>query len=553
MVFVLATGCEDELIETNDNPDVLTDINPENQFLSATISIHGQDFEAYYDFYRRIMPWMQYVTPLNGNGISFTTNVENFSNRYSRLYTGIGDALTDLEQLVSELTEEEQPRYVYMISIARILKAYYTYYVSDIYGSIPYEEAWMARYGGTLTPSYDHQQTLFESLDGDIEASIATLKTSQTASQISLSTYDQYFSGDIQSWVRAGNALRLKIATRLIKRNPAKATEIAAEVLSDDADNLMSSNAQGWVFKSTASFVSGGNWNPDNLLAAKPLVDFMWDYSDPRLDAFFAPNDYSQATIDILIADGELEAGTTESARRYFGSFTSPDDASAPGNAVYYDSRSAVINGTATSVDTLSLIQRRLFQPSFDEVGDGTAGTGLVNIPVITYADFCLMRAELAARGLTNEDAKTFYDAGVTASIQWYDEIAIEAGLINYTPVTQDEIDDYLARTDIAFDDAKALDQIGSQAYLNFFRQPAEGWASWKRTGHPSTTSVVALTDMKSNGTSLSIPRRAPLSLLDETSLNYENQRAAYDEMAQESGFGAGPTDAFGRVWWDVE
>jgi hypothetical protein len=343
----------------------------------------------------------------------------------------------------------------------------------------------------------------------------------------------------------------LKIATRLIKRNPTKVEEIAAEVLSDDAANLMSSNAQGWVFKSTAAFVSGGNWNPDGLFSTKPIVDFMWDYSDPRLDAFFAPNGYSQSTIDVLIDEGELDAGTTESSRRYFGSFTSPDDAADPDNEVYYDFRTANINGTETRVDTLSLIQRRLFQPSFDE-GNG-AGTGLVNIPVITYADFCFMRAELAARGLTNEDAETFYNAAVTASIQWYDQIAIEGGLTNYTPVTQDEIDDYLAQPDIAFDDARALDQIGSQAYLNFFRQPAEGWGSWKRTGYPNTTSVVAITDMRSNGSSLPIPRRAPLPLLNETSLNYENQQAAYDEMEQDGGFGAGPADAFGRVWWDME
>jgi hypothetical protein len=551
LVCVLATGCEEELIEANKNPDVLNEIAPENQFLAATISIHSQDFEAYYDFYRRIMPWMQYVTPLNGNGINFTDNVENFSNRYGRLYTGIGDALTDVEKLVTKLPEEEQPRYVYMINISRILKAYYTFYVSDIYGSVAYAQAWQARYGGTLTPVYDSQQTLFNTLDADVKAAIAVLKTAQPEPQISLGNYDQYFRNDTKGWIRAANALRLKIATRLVKRDASKAGQIASEVLAEGADNLMANNDQGWVFKSTAAFVSGGNWNPDGLYSTQPIVDFMWDKSDPRLDAFFSPNGYSQATIDVLIDEGELEAGTVEEARRYFGSFTSPDDAIDPDNQKYYTARTATIDGTDTRVDTLSLIQRRLFQPSFDE-GNGT-GTGLVNLPVITYADFCFMRAELAARGVTSEDAEQQYINGVVASIRWYDKIATEAALGNYTPVTQTEIDNYLAKPGIAFDDTKALDQISSQAYLNFFRQPAEGWAVWKRTGFPNTTSVLALTDMKSSGSSLPIPRRAPLQLLNETSLNYENQKAAYDEMAQEAGFGAGPTDAFGRVWWDMQ
>ena len=75
----------------------------------------------------------------------------------------------------------------------------------------------------------------------------------------------------------------------------------------------------------------------------------------------------------------------------------------------------------------------------------------------------------------------------------------------------------------------------------------------WKRTGLPNTTTVLPLTDMKSSGASLAVPRRAPLPLLSEASANYTNQKAAYEAMAQESGFGTSPTDAFGRVWWDKE
>src|SRR5687767_8878202 len=89
---VLATSCSDEdFIDANKNPDILTEVAPENQFLSAALSIHTQDFEAYYDLYRRIMPWMQYVTPQNGNAANFTKNIDNFANRYGRLYTGVGD------------------------------------------------------------------------------------------------------------------------------------------------------------------------------------------------------------------------------------------------------------------------------------------------------------------------------------------------------------------------------------------------------------------------------------------------------------------------------
>ena len=554
LACAIAIGCSDEdFIEANKNPDVIYELAPENQFLSATLSIHSQDFEAYYDFYRRIMPWMQYVTPLNGNVVNFTDDASNFSQRYGRLYTGVGDALTDLEQIVSEMPEAEQQRYVHMVNIARILKYYYTFYVSDIYGSIPYTDAWQARYGGTLTPAYDDQQEIFAALDMDIENAISALETTPAAPQVSLGNFDQYYRGDVASWIRAGNALRLKIAMRQIKRDAGTVQTIAQEVLSEPAANLMSDNSQSWVFESTASFVSGGNWNPDGLYATKPLVDFMWNNNDPRLDAFFQPNGYSQDTINVLIAQQDLDPGTTEASRRYIGSFTSPDAAASPANQEFYVRRTAVIDGNNRTIDTLSLIQRRLFQPSFNETAEiGGEGSGTVNIPVITYAEFCFMRAELAARGLTTEDAGTWYNEGVRSSINWYDQIALDARLLNYTPVTDTEIYDYLMQPGIAFNPAIALDQIASQAFLHFFKQPAEGWALWKRTGMPNTTTVVSLVDMRSNGAPTEIPRRAPLPLLNEESANYENQKAAYDRMAANPGFGI-PTDAFGRVWWDVE
>lgn len=109
-VGLLVTSCEKQaFVDVNTNPDALSAVPPQNQFLNATISIHSQDFEAYYDLYRRIMPWMQYTTDLNGNQGAFTQNFDNFANRYGRLYSGIGDRLYDLEKLVEGLPPKSSP------------------------------------------------------------------------------------------------------------------------------------------------------------------------------------------------------------------------------------------------------------------------------------------------------------------------------------------------------------------------------------------------------------------------------------------------------------
>ncbi|MCF0038657.1 SusD/RagB family nutrient-binding outer membrane lipoprotein [Dyadobacter fanqingshengii] len=545
------SSCEKQaFVDINKNPDALTEIPPQNQFLNATTGIHGQDFEAFYDLYRRIMPWMQYNTLLSGNQGSFTLNFDNFANRYGRLYNGVGDRLYDLEQLVGKLEPAEQPRYDQMIQIARILKAYYSFYVSDIYGSIPYSEAFQGRYGGTLQPKYDTQQELFARLDGEIKAAVAALKVSPAVPQYSLGSYDQYYKGDTQKWIKAANALRLRMALRVQKADAAAGTAIITDVLAQPATDLMASNADAWIFISNATFTGdagGGNWNTDELRAPKPMVDFMWEKSDPRIDAFFTPNGYSQANINLLIAEKKLPAGTT-AGRRYVGSFTSPDDSRLTANVQrYYTAK--VINSNKENVDTLSLIQPRLFSTGKADAA-GNAGTGQSYLPVITYAEYCFMRAEIALKTTGAASAKTWYEAGVRSSLEWYNEVGVNAKLTNYTATTPAEITAYLAKPGIAFDAAKAMDQIGSQSYLNFMKQPQEGWALYKRTGYPNPTSIVPLPRLTYLNVPLTIPRRAPITLPTQSDPNYANKKAAYDAMAALPGFGD-LTSAAGRVWWD--
>ncbi|WP_247236001.1 SusD/RagB family nutrient-binding outer membrane lipoprotein [Telluribacter sp. SYSU D00476] len=548
----LMTSCEKQaFVDINTNPDALSAVPPQNQFLNASKSIHDQDFEAYYDFYRRIMPWMQYTTDLNGNQGAFTQTWDNFSQRYGRLYNGIGDRLYDIEKLVEKMPTEEQARYQHMIRIARILRSYYTFYVSDIFGSIPYSEAFQARYGGTLQPGYDSQQEIFAQLDTDLKEAISTLKAAPSAPQVSLGQYDQYYGGNAQQWVKAGNALRLKIALRQVNADRTKAETIIKEVLSQPAGDLMASNEDSWVYRANAAFTGGGNFDPTTLRAPKPMVDFMWENKDPRLDAFFTPNSYSQANVDLLVANNMLPAGTQAPARRYVGSFTNPDEVrSQTVIQRYYTPRMVTSNGQQLSIDTLSFIQPRLFSATIADA-NGNAGTGFSYLPVITFADFAFMRAEAAARGITAESAKTWYETGVVSSIRWYDTIAQGANLTNYTPVTQAEIDAYMAEPEVAFNPAKALEQIASQAYLHFLKQPTEGWATWKRTGFPNANSVVPMPTLTNNGATLVLPRRAPLGLINPNDPNFANKQAAYEEMSRIQGFGRDPQDATGRVWWD--
>lgn len=517
LLLLTIQGCKkQDFVEDNINPNTLYSVSPEDQFLAATVGMED-DFEAYYDNYRRIMWWMQMSTDANGNRQNFTRDVSNFDTRYGKIYYGrVGPRLADIPHLIAAMPEEEQGAYLNEQSIAQIFMVYYAFYVSDINGSIPYTEAFQARYGGITEPKYDTQDSLFMIFDQQLKDAVSMLK-SNAPNQKSYDNNDQFFKGDITKWIKAANALRLRIAMRLMKVDINRMKSIVTDVLSNPGD-LMQSNDDNWVLITLSNgFGSGGNWSAVGFRAPKPTLDFMVVKEDPRLRLFYSKD-----------REGN-----------YVGSYTNPDSVTA--HAALY----------ARGDTGISPIQYRLFDATDVDL-EGNTSSGENFYPIITYADQCFMRAELAARNITTENAADLYTQGITASIQFYNQRAVKATVPIDSEVTDDEISKYLQMPGIAYDASMAIDQIACQAYINFYKNANEAWALYKRTGLPNQNSVLSLPVLTSGGSPLPIPRRAPLGLPQENTPNYENRKAAYDQMATDPGFGTDPNDAFGRVWWDA-
>jgi hypothetical protein len=521
--MVLAASCKkSEFVQANINPSTLTSVDPGAQFLYASTHFPS-DFENYYDYYRAIMPWMQYITNSAGNAPYFTDQGGNFNYRYANFYGNVGLTLADIPHLISNMTAAQQAQRIDENAIATIYKAEYAFYVSDVNGSIPYSQAFQGRYGGTLTPTYDTQENLFDSLDTEIKNAVSTLEATTESTQTLYGGNDPFYGGATDqavAWEKAGNALRLKIAMRLIKRNPTGVASIVSSVLADA--NQMASNTDGWVLLVGPAFATeSSNYNPTGFLASAPMVNFFNKYSDPREPIFFR----------------QVTGGG------YVGSPSDPDSCS----LAYWQN---LYKATDTPI---SQLQHRLFTPDFDENDGNGAGTGIGFYPVLTYAEYCFIRADLAFLGITTDNPSTWYNNGVTASIQFYDARATAAGIVGYTPVTATQISTYLAQPGITYNPTIGEQQIACQAYLDFFRQPSEGWAWWKRTGYPNTTTVLAWDPLTSSGTTNVPSRRVALTLLPTSDANYANQQAAYAQMATDPGFGSSPSDGLGRVWWDMQ
>ncbi|NQX42477.1 Starch-binding associating with outer membrane [Pedobacter steynii] len=555
LLCISISSCKKEkFVELNTNPQLLDKITPEQQFMNAIVRMQDRS-EWYYDNVRGIMPWMQMATGLNGNGASFVSESGSMRNvRFGIFYPGVGASLSDVEYIISKLSAEEQETRVHQLAITNIVKAYYAFYVSDINGSVPYTEAFQGKYGGTFTPKYNKQEELFNLLDEVLKTSVAKLTATPAVPQASFDTNDLFFKGDVSKWVKTANAVRLRMAMRLMKRDAAKMTARVQEALASSGQQ-MAGNADSWVFETAANFAPGGDWSVQNIRAPKGVVDFMYNNSDPRMKYFYQPNYFTRENFDAAKAQGKIPANAVYDNRRYYGVPVSPDVSSAPDFAKFFNSVQieSLIKGVKTPVtlDTLSNLQRRLFAAGEE------GGKGINFFPLITYAEVCFMRAELAARNVIADDAKMWYERGITASIQMYDDMASRALITDrqeknsYVPTKQEEITTYLTQPGVLFDPAKGVDMIASQAYLHFFKQPAEAWALYKRTGLPNHTSTLPLEKIIALGTEQQIPRRAALPLPGPGNLNYKNIINAYDDMKTDPDFGQGPTDMFGRVWWD--
>lgn len=546
MLSSLAACQKSKFAEINTDPEKLANIQPEGQFLDAVVQIHSGDFEYFYDYYRTIMPFTEMIVANGGNSANFISdNTGNANNRYGYYYTRIGNALTNVMKLIEAMPAEEQAKRAHEKAIAQILNIYYAWYVSDINGSIPYSEAFEARYTGNFTPKYDTQEELYTLWDQELKA-ISAVLADNSVSQVSYANNDLYYGGSSASWLKCANSLRLKIASRLSKVAPDKFKSIATEVLA--AGNLFESNSDNLELLAGDKFTQGGNWNPVGFHASKSLLDFMLANGDPRLRNFFQKNDYSRENFDSAVSQKALPANAVFPTNRYVGAFSSPDAVSA--NPGYFRTRK-IKNGQGNdqNLDTVSLIQYRLFQPEY--IFNGAVGQGHVTFPLLTYADICFLRAEMALKGIAGSDAEGWYYKGVEASIRSYDQMASDAKLVDYTPLTDNEINDYKNSAGVKYDAARAEGLIASQAFLNYFKTPNEAWAILKRLGMPNATTPLALEVMKASGVVQVIPRRASLNVADETNVNAANNRAALTEMAQNPDFGDGPSDIFGRVWWD--
>jgi hypothetical protein len=550
---LMLSSCTKNFADLNTSPVITTDPPPELLITQSVKSIVDRDFDWFYDAYQYQMQWMQFGVASPGTSPTGLFSPTNSNDFYNALYKNIGRNLVEIEDVVARKPQDQQAQYSNLIAIAKILKVYAAWRVSDANGSIPYTQAWQARSDANFTPAYDTQESLFTTWDAELKKAVETLAQGLPA-QVSYGANDIFYNGVAAKWATAGNVLRLKIAMRLLKRAPEKVSAVAKEVLASKA-GLFKSNSDEWKFVSgPQNFGRAGNWSMSNnpLSASKNMLDYMVDNKDPRLNLFFEKNSYTKELFDSLKLAGIYSPTAQYVDRRYVGLPSSPDKRTnaAYSNVFTVKRYTMVFNGKTVNrnADTVSFLQRRLFDLDAENGNDNGA---TYTQPILTYAEQCFMLAELAVRGMAEGDAKTYYENGITASVTAYDVIGNLAKIQDYAPLDAAAVQAYIAAPAVAFTGSTdvLLEKINIQNFLNHFKSPWEAWGAWKRAGVPKVGGIMAFEPMVSSGQTVAIPRR--WALPQPSIANQTNWRNAIIDMQKTGEYGANDNDFTGRVWWD--
>ncbi len=451
-------GCAkiDDFGNLNENPNGIT--QPITSALLTNVESQIAGFAAS----TRKITYAQYVSESQYTDVSLYSlpQVEMGGN-----YSGV---LNDLQVIINYNSDPKTAgaasaygSNANQVAIAKILKGYIFWVMTDSWGDIPYSESLLG--ASNLTPKFDKQEDIYFGVMADLKAAVNGFDNdnSMTGDVIYPNVSGNAATG-VPQWKKLANSLRMLMAMRLTKKYPAAGSKAALEFA--DAYN----NGLGYK---NAGFITS---NTDNF-----KVKYVGNgFKNPWYATYEARDDYaeSKTMVDVLNGLGD----TRQSA---FGT-----------NAVgfpYGLTRDLAVQFAAS----VNNAHARVLATSY------RAETS--PIVIVNAASVLLAKAEAIERGWvpgTTADAQAAYEAGITASFgEW--GISVPAGYLtgnadynagqgvgsnvggNAAPY------DNFRAADNNVQDAKTttkLQRIALQRWIAGYPNGHEGWCEWRRTGVPN-------------------------------------------------------------------
>jgi hypothetical protein len=428
IIFITILGlasCTKDLSEINTNPNSPIDAQPSLLFRKVLFDYGEQmSFEAF-DAGNLLG---QYFTMIDFNNFDRHALSEPLyaGNPWPVIYKN----LRDNEILLQKANAN--PTFLVYKGPALVMKAYMTAALTDLYGDVPYSEALQGK-SEIFTPKYDKQEGIYQGTNGilkNLENAITAMESYSGAAKLD---GDIIYNGNLQSWVKFANSLRIKYLMRISDK-----VNVGAQLQSIFTNGkYIKTNSDNAVFKFSATAPNNfrittarvGDYNL--YIMSKTAEEILKNYNDPRISLFYRP--------------------TAANSSNFTGLQNGPDAASSPVTLANYS-----LTGNIFREDGVNL-----------KYNYGTAWE----------TNFFL--AEAAQKGLILTTAKTLYDLAVTQGFEYWNvtipSTYLTIGPAFYNPLSPD-----------------AIQLIISQKWISNNLNGYEGWIEYRRTGFPLLKPVLA-------------------------------------------------------------
>lgn len=171
------------------------------------------------------------------NTDDFNMNNTSWNGTWNYLYE---NPLNDLERVIAAATEQgNNPHY---LGVAQVLKAYYFSIMVDMWGGVPYAEAFKGDQG-IKEPEYSADSDIYADLIQLCDAAVANFAL---ASPVTVSG-DLIYNGNIPRWRKAAKSLKLRLLIQM-RRAPGANVTAAIQSLVTEGDLILTA-ADDFQFK----------------------------------------------------------------------------------------------------------------------------------------------------------------------------------------------------------------------------------------------------------------------------------------------------------------
>ncbi|WP_223580517.1 SusD/RagB family nutrient-binding outer membrane lipoprotein [Sphingobacterium sp. GVS05A] len=287
LCFTAIVGCKtgDDLYISPNNP---LDGNLPSMLTAAEVNTF-QNVEG--DLSRMSSILVQHSVGLNAQYSdvqNYRITQGDFDNVWIGLYT---NTMYNLKLMIdkAKIAETKSPYYE---GIAKVMMALNISLATDLWGDVPYSEAfqWTT---GNKTPKLDSQQDVYKSIDNLLADAITDLSVAEDENYYLPAEDDLIFKGDTEKWVKAAYTLR----ARFLNRTSSKQAGTETKVL-DYLKKGISSNDENMIAPHDEN--SQNQWGAFQaarrgyLGASNLFVDRLSAKNDPRLAYFLRPNSKKQ-------------------------------------------------------------------------------------------------------------------------------------------------------------------------------------------------------------------------------------------------------------------